>query len=400
MHAPATLPDAALSPLALEDAVTLPTYAKPPVALVRGENATVWDTDGRAYLDLYGGHCVALLGHSPPRVVEAIRRQAGELLFYSNAMYSPVRARAAEALAALAPEGLGRVFWCNSGTEANETALKLARTFTGRTGVVAMHGGFHGRTLGSLAATSGEGYRRPYRAILPETRFVPFGWEGAVEEALAAGDVAAVLLEPIQSMAGVYEAPARYYRALRTLCDRYGALLVFDEVQTGVGRTGRFLFGEHVGVVPDLVTLAKSLGAGVPVGAVLVSEAVAATVRSGDQGTTFGGGMLAMAAVAATLAELVEADLMPRAERLFAAFAEALAAVPAVRALRGRGGLLGVALDRPARPVVAALRARGILVGGADEPHTIRLMPPLTTPLGAADAFARALADATAEHVQ
>ena len=183
--------DTLADPLALEDAVTLPTYARPPVALVRGEGTTVWDADGRAYLDFYGGHCVALLGHCPPRVVEAIRRQAGELLFYSNAMYSPVRACAADALARLAPPGLGRVFWCNSGTEANETALKLARTHTGRTAVVAMEGGFHGRTLGSLAVTAGAGYRAPYAGILPTTRWVPFGDADALAAALAPGDVAA-----------------------------------------------------------------------------------------------------------------------------------------------------------------------------------------------------------------
>ncbi len=386
-----------LDPMALEDAVTLPTYAKPPVALVRGEGTTVWDTDGRAYLDFYGGHCVAMLGHCPPRVVRAIQEQAATLLFYSNAMYSPVRARAAAALTALAPDGLGRVFWCNSGSEANETALKLARTHTGRSAVVAMRGGFHGRTLGALAATAGAGYRAPYLGILPETRFVPFGWEGAVEEALAPGDVAAVIVEPIQSMAGVLEAPARYYQALRALCDAAGTLLVFDEVQTGVGRTGAFSYGEHVGVTPDLITLAKSLGAGVPVGAVLVSDAVAAGVKSGDQGTTFGGGMLAMAAVEATLGQLVDDGLMPRAIALFERIKTGAERIPGVEAVRGRGGLVGIVLDRPSKPVVGALRALGVLAGGSDDPHTLRLMPPLTTTDAEIDAFLDALDQALAQ---
>jgi acetylornithine/N-succinyldiaminopimelate aminotransferase len=383
-------------PLALEDAWTLPTYAKPPVALVRGENATVWDADGRAYLDLYGGHCVALLGHCPPRVVEAVRQQASELLFYSNAMYSPVRAEAARKLAALAPEPLRRVFFCNSGTEANETALKLARAFTGRSGVVAMEGGFHGRTLGSLAATWGDSYHAPYRTALPATTFVPFGDADALDAALAGGDVAAVIVEPIQSMAGVVEAELGYYRALRDACDRHGTVLIFDEVQTGVGRTGRFSYGEHVGVTPDLITLAKSLGAGVPVGAVLVHEKIAATVKSGDQGTTFGGGMLAMAAVSATLDALAEDDLMARAETLFDAIRDAVAGLDGVAEVRGRGGLIGIELDRPAKPVVAALRERGVLVGGSNEPHTLRLMPPLTTPLDAISTFADALRAALA----
>ena len=391
-----TLLDVDLDPMALEDAWTLPTYAKPPVALVRGQGTTVWDTEGRAYLDFYGGHCVALLGHCPPRVVAAIQEQAATLLFYSNAVYSPVRAEAARALAALAPAGLGHVFFCNSGSEANETALKLARTFTGRPGVVAMHGGFHGRTLGALAATAGAGYRAPYTSALAPTRFVPFGWEGAVEEALAARDVAAVIVEPIQSMAGVTEAPAGYYRALRDLCTAAGTVLIFDEVQTGVGRTGRFTYGEHVGVTPDLITLAKSLGAGVPVGAVLVSDAIAATVKSGDQGTTFGGGMLAMAAVSETLAQLVGDDLMPRAEALFARIEAGARAIPGVVAVRGRGGLVGIVLDRPAKPVVTALRERGVIAGGADLPDVLRIMPPLTTTDAEVDAFLDALAGSLA----
>jgi acetylornithine aminotransferase/acetylornithine/N-succinyldiaminopimelate aminotransferase len=373
------MPQTLADPLALEDAVTLPTYAKPPVALVRGEGTRVWDHEGREYLDFYGGHCVALLGHCPPRLVEAIRRQAGEMLFYSNAVYSPVRAEAAQALVDLAPDGLGRVFWCNSGTEANETALKLARSFTGRSRVVAFSEGFHGRTLGALATTYGDTYHAPYRAVLPETTWVAFGWEGAVEEALAGEDVAALILEPMQSMAGITEAAPAFYRAIREICDRTGTVLIFDEVQTGVGRTGTFLYGEHVGVTPDLVTLAKSLGAGVPVGAVLVDDAIAATVKPGDQGTTFGGGMLAMAAVTATLEQLVDDDLMARAVELFARLDDGLAEVDGVTGVRGRGCLVGVTLDREMRPVVGALREAGVIVGTSGRPDTLRLMPPLTT---------------------
>ncbi|MEL6444232.1 MAG: aspartate aminotransferase family protein [Bacteroidota bacterium] len=385
---------ATFDPLALEDAVTLPTYSKPPVALVRGDGIDVWDHAGRHYLDFYGGHCVALLGHCPPRVTEAIQQQAETLLFYSNAVYSPIRAEAAEKLVALAPDGLGRVFFCNSGTEANEAALKLARAFTGKQHVIATKGGFHGRTLGSLATTWGDKYHAPYRSVLPETRFVPFGWEGAVAEALEAGDVAAVILEPIQSMAGVFEAPSGYYQALRRLCDEHDALLIFDEVQTGVGRTGTFSYGEHVGVTPDLITLAKSLGAGVPVGATLVHDRIAATVKPGDQGTTFGGGMLAMAAVAATLDALTEDGLMPRAVQLFGTIKTALASLDGVVDVRGRGALLGVELDRPAGPVRDALRDAGILVGTSGHAHSLRLMPPLTTPFEAVDSLAEALAEA------
>ena len=381
-----------LDPMALEDAVTLPTYSKPPVALVRGEGTHVWDTEGREYLDFYGGHCVALLGHCPPRVVEAIRAQAGELLFYSNAVYSPVRAEAAQALVDLAPESLNRVFWCNSGTEANEAALKLARAVTGRSRVVAFSEGFHGRTLGALAATHGDKYHAPYRAILPETTWVPFGDAEAVEAALATEDVAALILEPMQSMAGITEAEPDFYRAIREICDRTGTVLIFDEVQTGVGRTGTFLYGEHVGVTPDLVTLAKSLGAGIPVGAVLVDDAIAATVKAGDQGTTFGGGMLAMAAVHATLRQLTDDGLMARSLALFDRIADGLRAVDGVTEVRGRGCLIGVQLDREARPVVGALREVGVIVGTSGQPQTLRLMPPLTTTDADVDEFLRRFA--------
>ncbi len=377
-----------------EDAFQIPTYKKMPLALVRGEGTYVWDADGRRYLDFYGGHCVTLLGHCPPRVVAAVQAQAAQLIFYSNVAYSPVRARAAALLAGVAPAGMGRVFFCNSGAEANETALKLARKHTGRSGLIATEGGFHGRTLGSLAATWNERYRAPYAAVLPPTHFVPFGDLRAVEAVFEThGDVAAVLLEPIQSMAGITVAPKRYFAGLRALCDRHGALLIFDEVQTGVGRTGTFSISEHLGVAPDLITLAKSLGSGVPVGAVLASEEIAAGVQVGDQGTTFGGGMLAMAAVAATLETIREDRLMDRAPVIFEQIREAVA--PAARDVRGRGCLVGVELDGPAAPVLAALRREGVLAGGAGNPHVLRLMPPLTTTdeeiVVFADAFRNAL---------
>ncbi len=370
----------------LEEAHLLPTYRKLPIALVRGEGPYVWDADGKRYLDFYGGHCVSVLGHCPEPVVAALRDQAAKLMFYSNVAYSDVRAKASRLITALAPEGLGNVFFCNSGSEANETALKLARASTGRAGVIAMDGGFHGRTLGSLAATHGPKYREPYTAVLPDTHFVPFGDAGAVADVLESdSDVAAVILEPIQSMAGVREAEAAYYAELRELCDEHGAMLIFDEVQTGVGRTGTFSIADQLGATPDIITLAKSLGAGVPVGAVLVSDAIARDVRPGDQGSTFGGGMLAMAAVHATLETLSSGNLMERAGALFEQVRDALESQ--VVAVRGRGCLIGVELDVPAAPVLDKLRAEGILAGSAAPPEVIRLMPPINTPHEAVDAF-------------
>jgi len=375
--------------VALENALEIPTYSKMPMALVEGEGAYVWDADGSRYLDLYGGHCVALLGHSPAPVVEAITKQAERLLFYSNVAHSPVRARAAKRLTDLAPDGLGNVFFANSGSEANETALKLARKYTGRPGVVAMEEGWHGRTLGSLATTYDEKYRTPYLDVLPDTTWVPVGDLEAAEKALATEEVAAVLLEPIQSIAGMRELPADYVQGLRALCDEYGTLLAFDEVQTGVGRTGTFSMAEQLGATPDLISLAKSLGTGVPVSAVLVSDRVAATVESGDQGSTYGGGMLAMAAVQATLKTLVEEGLMERATAIYEQVKEQVG--PIVEEVRGRGCLMGLKLDRPVDPVKEALRDRGVLVGGSSDPHVMRLMPPLVVSDDEVDRFADAL---------
>lgn len=382
--------------IALEDQCQIPTYRKLPIAVQRGEGCWVWDADGDRYLDFYGGHCVALLGHAHPAVTAALQAQASELLFYSNAVYSPVRARAASALAALAPEGMRHVFFCNSGTEANETAIKLARKHTGRPLIVAMEGGFHGRTLGSLAVTWGAGYRGPYESVLGPTAFVPFGDLEAAERLLAdRSDVAAVMLEPIQSMAGVYEAPSAYFQGLRAACDRAGCALIFDEVQTGVGRTGTFSISESLGVRPDLITLAKSLGNGVPVGAVLVDDAIASEVRFGDQGTTFGGGMLAMAAVEAVLGALGDGALMDRARAIEERVRERTR--PLVRSVRGRGALLGLELEGPARPVLDGLFARHVIAGGASDPRVIRIMPPLVTPDEAIDHFADALREVLAE---
>ena len=374
-----------------EDAFQVPTYKKFPLALTRGEGIYVWDADGRRYADFYGGHCVLPLGHCPPAVVAAVQAQAATLLFYSNVVYSPVRAEAAATLARLAPDGLGHVFFCNSGTEANETALKLARTFTGRPHVVAMTDGFHGRTLGALLATHGK-YRAPYANVLPDTTFVPFGDADALDAALAGrGDVAAVILEPIQSMAGVTTAPPAYFERLRAACDRSGALLVFDEVQTGVGRTGTFSISESLGVRPDLVTLAKSLASGVPVGALLASDAVAAHVKVGDQGTTFGGGMLAMAALTATLTTIEAEGLMARTAEVFDRVKAGVAG--AVHDVRGAGCLIGLDLGRPAGPVVDALLEHGFLTGTSSEPTVLRLMPPYTVSFEVVDAFCAALRD-------
>jgi len=362
----------------IEDACQVPTYAKLPIALVRGEGSWVWDADGTRYLDLYGGHAVALTGHCHPRVVEALRAQAGRLLFFSNVVYNDVRAAAVQALTDIAPEGLRSVFLCNSGAEANETALKLVRKHTGRKRIVSMVEGFHGRTLGALGATGIPGYRDPAYPIPTDHSYVPYGDADALAAAMG-DDVAGVILEPIPSMGGIQVAEGSYFRALRTLCDEVGALLIFDEVQTGFGRTGTMWFGEHVDVTPDLITGAKGIASGFPAGVTFLREDLAAQVQVGEQGTTFGGGPLASAAIAATIACLRDEDLPANATRVGRALREGVEALPHVVSTSGLGLLVGIELDLPAKPVCRALVDEGILSGtSGGNANQIRLLPPLT----------------------
>lgn len=375
-----------------ETAHMVPTYRQLPVAIVSGEGCWVTDADGERWLDLYGGHAVALTGHCHPRVVEAIREQAGKLLFYSNLVSNDTRAHALELLAWTAPEDMSRVFLCNSGAEANEAAIKIARRTTGRRRIVSMLGGFHGRTAGALSATALSHYRADYAPLVPDHEFVPFGDLDAVLGKLDE-DTAGVLLEPIQSMGGLRTASADYFRALRRRCDEVGALLLFDEVQTGPGRTGTWWYGQGIDVVPDVISTAKGLASGVPAGAVLVRDAVSERIGYGDQGTTFGGGMLAAAAIAATIEVIRDEGLLRNALDREAQVRSALADVPGVVDVRGRGLLLGVVLEDEAPAVVAALREHRILAGSTPgDAHVLRLMPPLVLSEAETGLFTDALA--------
>jgi len=376
---------------ALEDRYLLATYAKFPIALVRGEGAYVEDSEGRRYLDLYGGHAVALAGHSPGPIVDAIAAQARELLFYSNVAYFPKRAEAARKLIEVSYGAAHQVFFVNSGTEANEAALKAARRFTGRERVMAMRGGFHGRTVGALSATGVDKYRQ---ACVPNmsaaTDFVEFGDMESVE-AVDSSKVAAIILEPIPSMAGVRVAPAEYYRALRRYATENGILLIFDEVQTGFGRTGKWFAGMHWDVEPDMLTLAKGIGGGFPVGALVVNRAIAEATASGDHGSTFGGGPVAAAAVSATI-DLIRRDgLVENARAAGEEIRMRLAAHPRVRDVRGLGLLIGIDFDLPAREICDRLLAQGILVGTSIPPETVRLLPPLTIGEAEVERFFEAL---------
>src|SRR5689334_17806007 len=362
-----------------EDQYQLATYKKMPIAAERGEGVWIYTSDGDKYLDLYGGHAVAGTGHCHPHVVNAIRRQAGELLFYSNLVYSNARARAAEKLVSIAPDALTKTFFCNSGTEANENAMRMARLATGREKIITFSGGFHGRTADAISATFLGKYRELGKPNVPGHVEAEFGNVESVR-ALADDTVAAIMLEPIQSMAGVRMAQPEFYRALRSLCDERGIVLIYDEVQTGVGRTGQWFFaGSEAGdvVVPDIVTLAKALGSGVPVGACLVTEAISSRIKENDLGTTFGGGMLAMAAVTATLEAIEQDRMLENVRRVEAYLRSRLREVEQVEAVHGLGFLLGIEFKENAGLVHKRLLERKIITGTSSNPKVLRLLPPL-----------------------
>ena len=381
---------------ALEARYQVATYKKMPIVAERGEGVWLYAADGQKYLDLYGGHAVAGTGHSHPHVVAALREQADKLLFYSNLVYSEARARAAEKLVTIAPASLAKVFFCNSGTEANENAMRMARMATGRENVITFSGGFHGRTADAISATFLGKYRELGKPNVPGHLAAAFGDLESVRQ-LADDSVAAIMLEPIQSMAGVRMAEPEFYAGLRRLCDERGIVLIYDEVQTGVGRTGEWFFAGSeagAGVVPDIVTLAKALGSGIPVGACLVTERISAKIKENDLGTTFGGGMMAMAAVSATLEAIEEDDMLANVKAVEAHLRESLASFPGVVEVAGRGFLLGLRFTQKAAEVHRALLERRIITGTSSDPNVLRLLPPLCLSKPEVDLFVSALGEA------
>ncbi|MGH8868996.1 MAG: acetylornithine transaminase [Actinomycetes bacterium] len=358
------------------DTSVLPTYGTPPLALVRGEGCTVWDADGRAYLDFLAGIAVNVLGHAHPRVVDAVTRQVATLAHTSNLYVTPPAVALAERLVSLLG-GPGRAFFANSGAEANEAAFKIARR-TGRPEVVATEGGFHGRTMGALSLTGQPGKRAPFEPLVRGVTFVPYGDVQALRDAVST-ETAAVFCEPIQGEAGVHPAPPGYLAAARELTAESGALLVLDEVQTAVGRTGTWFAHQAAGIRPDVVTLAKGLGGGLPLGACLALDGAADLLSAGQHGSTFGGNPVACAAALAVLDEVDEHDLPARAADLGARCASGVLDLghPLVADVRGPGLLLAVALTEPVAPAVEqALRDTGVLVN-AVTPDAVRLAPPL-----------------------
>lgn len=357
----------------------LPTYPPYPFPLVKGEGDCVFDDHGRRYFDFYGGHCVCSTGHAHPEVAAAIARQAKELLFYSTAAEVPVRNAAAEALVAFANSrgdiGAASVFFCNSGSEANENALKVAAKITGRYQFAAFEGGWHGRGTLPLSVTDDPKISEPYAPFLAPCTRLPWNDERAIEQ-FDFSTVAAVILEPVQSMSGIRGAATSFLKKLRAATSSAGTLLIFDEIQTGIGRLGLpFAAAKHA-IKPDLVTSAKGIASGVPMGALLMSAAVAAQLKQGDLGSTFGGSPLACAALLATL-EVIRAErLMDRAVAAEKAIRTGLSG-SCITDVHGAGLLLGLRVPGRAKALKQHLQDARILVGGSSDPDVLRLMPPL-----------------------
>ncbi len=352
-----------------------PTYTPYPFALAQGRGEIVHDSQGGEWLDFYGGHCVAATGHSHPKLAAAIATQAQALLFYSAAARLPVRDAAGQALVDFAPEHIASVFFCNSGAEANESALKVAALITGRRRFVAFKGSFHGRTLLALSATDSPSLKQGLESFLAPVDFLPFGDRQALEAA-DFSQSAAVIVEPIQSMAGCATASREWFQALAAKCRAAGTLLIFDEVQTGMGRLGTPFAAQFYGVNPDLMTLAKGIASGVPMGALLMSAAVARALKPSDLGSTFGGGPLVAAALLATLEVIRDEELMAKASRQAARIRAGLAG-SCVSEVRGEGLLLGLKASGKAAALKKYLQEQHILVGGSSDPDVLRLMPPL-----------------------
>ena len=358
------------------------TYQRAPVAFASGQGTRLTDVEGKIYLDFVAGIAVSVLGHNHPTLVSAIQTQASRLLHVSNLYYVPEQALVARWL--VEHSACDRVFFCNSGAEANEAAIKLARKYARQKGkesfeiIVAEHS-FHGRTLATLAATAQPRYQQGFEPLPAGFVTVPFNDVGATRAAIASS-TCAVMLEPVQGEGGIRFATPEYLQAVRRLCDEHGLVLILDEVQTGIGRTGKLFAYEHFGIEPDLLTLAKGLGGGVPIGVMLAKSQIAEAFQPGDHGSTFGGNPLACAAALAVLSTVTEERLVERAAEVGTYLIGRLHTLarkhPVITEVRGRGLMVAVELTMEAAPVVDACRERGLLVN-AVQPTTLRLVPPL-----------------------
>ena len=354
-------------------------YAKRPIVVTRGKGALVWDINGKEYVDCTGSYGVCIVGHSHPKVVEAIRRQAEKLISCHASFYSDVRSELLQKLVQIAPKGLNKVFLSNSGSESVECAIKLARKFSGKPEIIALMGAFHGKTMGALSGTWDKKYREPFKPLVPEFKHVPPDSLEKVREAITE-KTAAVLVEPIRGEGGIRVPPDGFLPGLREICDETGVLLVFDEVQTGFGRTGKILACEHWGIVPDILCLAKSVAGGLPLGITIAKDEVMSSFRVGEHSTTFAGNPLVCAAACAAIDVLVEEGLPERAVTLGRYFKEKLEGLQArhrvVREVRGLGLMLGMEMRFDVLNIILKSMDRGVLILDAGR-NVLRFLPPL-----------------------
>lgn len=368
--------------IALAKKYLIGNYTRYPVCLVRGENSWVWDSEGNRYLDFFPGWGCGLLGHCPPRVVQAVQEQVAALIHVPNTWYTEPQALLAQALSERS-DFAGVSFFCNSGTEANEAAIKLARLngkAKGRYKIVTFTGGFHGRTMGSLTATAQPKYHAGVEPMLPGFNYAPYGDLAAVERAID-GETCAVMLEPIQGEGGVNIPPAGFLEGLRELCDRNGLLLILDEVQTGMGRTGKWYAYQHWNIKPDIVTLAKALAGGVAMGGLIAKPEVGEKLKPGTHAATFGGNPLAARAALATIETIEQENLLARAEQIGEKFRARFTALkekcPLITEIRAKGAMIGVELAVEGAAVVQGCLERGLLINCTHQ-TVIRLLPALT----------------------
>jgi len=377
--------------IALESQYVLGTYARPPFGLERGEGMTLYDQDGKAYLDFGAGIAVNALGHAAEEVVAACQAQVGQLSHISNLYHSAPQARLAQQLCKLS--FADKVFFTNSGTEAIEAVMKFARKYAGvkhgaqKNQFVACENGFHGRTLGALSVTAREKYRAPFRPLVPGVHFVPFNDVAALESAVGA-DTCAVIVEPVQGEGGIHAATAEFMQAVRRVCDRHDALLVVDEIQCGMGRTGKLWAHQHYDVQPDMMTLAKALGGGLPIGAALLTDKVAETISVGDHGSTFGGGPVVCQVALAVLERISRPEMLAHVQQMGDELQERLRRLgkKSIREVRGLGLMIGVEIDGQAKTVLEKGYQEGLLLLSAGE-NVLRLLPPLIVSENELDKF-------------
>lgn len=364
----------------LEGAFGAPAFKKFPLAIVRGKGSVVWDSDGKEYLDFMTGIGVALVGHCNDAVLEAVREQSEKLITCHGSFYNDARAGFMERLVKASPRGLGKALLTNTGTESVEAAIKLARRHTSRKKVISMKGAFHGKTYGSLSATWNKKYRDPFGPLLEGFDFAEYGDARSLAP-LVDADTAAVIAEPVQGEAGIIVPPADYLRQVREICDRSGALLILDEIQSGLGRTGKMWASEHFGVVPDIMTVSKGLGGGLPIGAAVATDEVAASLKGGEHTSTFAGNPLSCAAGTATLDFIAKNDLPAKArvkgEAMKAGLSKMAAAHKLVKEVRGLGMMLGMQTRVDILSQLQSAQSRGVIFAYSGR-DTFRFLPSLT----------------------